>query len=415
MTKKGEYMSQGNPLESKVIVLGLSQSGKTSIRQVIFEGFTPQSTALNAATVRINRKLFNLAGGSINLFDIGGQTNYLDEVFQQYKNRTFTDVKAAIFVVDVSDAANIMRSKYYFDLTLKSLSSFSKPARIYIFAHKMDVMPLNRREAALASIADIFEIKKYENVSIHGTSIFDQTVWDAMQLVLSYVYPRDDAKTTEIKSIVGSYQLEFLALSTPQGLVLYSEPEIEAGVNYNRLKNELSKAYFPNLILDQAMFTFGEFKVFMREMEDDMVITSVFPLQQDIVKAQISFDSLCSKLNNIFKPDELLGKAKNKMRKTLADFLKNNKMKNVDELERKFDSKLSFKCDICGKQIQKSVLDIALDNAEQLERGMKITTGFGSSTVEIYPVHDCIEGVREIPVILDQNLEYRRYEKSRPI
>jgi len=408
-------MSQENPLESKVIVLGLSQSGKTSIRQVIFEGFTPQATALNAATVRINRKLFNLAGGSINLFDIGGQTNYLDEVFQQYKNRTFTDVKAAIFVVDVSDAANIMRSKYYFDLTLKALSNLSKPARIYIFAHKMDVMPLNRREAALASIADIFEIKKFDNVSIHGTSIFDQTVWDAMQLVLSYVYPRDDAKTTEIKGIVGNYHLEFLALSTPQGLILYSEPEVEAGVNYNRLKNELSKAYFPNLILDQAMFTFGDFKVFMREMEDDMVITSVFPVAQDITQAQTSFDNLCGKLNNIFKPDELLGKAKNKMRKTLSDYLKSNKMKNVDELERKFDSRISIKCDICGKQIQKSVLDVALDNAEQLDRGMKITSGFGSITVEIYPTHECVEGFREIPVILDQNLEYRRYEKSRPI
>ena len=68
----GELMSpSASVLESKVVVLGLSQSGKTSIRQVVFEGFAPEATALNPATVRINRKLFNLAGGGINLFDIG--------------------------------------------------------------------------------------------------------------------------------------------------------------------------------------------------------------------------------------------------------------------------------------------------------------------------------------------------------
>jgi len=92
--ENGELMPPtSSELESKVVVLGLSQSGKTSIRQVVFEGFTPEATALNPATVRINRKLFNLAGGGINLFDIGGQTNYLNEIFQQYKERTFSDVR----------------------------------------------------------------------------------------------------------------------------------------------------------------------------------------------------------------------------------------------------------------------------------------------------------------------------------
>ena len=107
-------------LESKIVVLGLSQSGKTSIRQVVFEGFAPEATSMNPATVRINRKLFNLAGSAINLFDVGGQSNYLNEVFDQYKERTFSDAKAFIFVIDISDASNIMRSKYYFDLSLEN-------------------------------------------------------------------------------------------------------------------------------------------------------------------------------------------------------------------------------------------------------------------------------------------------------
>jgi len=308
-----------------------------------------------------------------------------------------------------------MRSKYYFDLTIKALSKLSKPAKIYIFAHKMDVMPLNKRESAVSSIADIFEIEELENVSIHGTSIFDQTVWEAMQLVLSYVYPRDDAKTTEIKGMVKNLELEFLALSTAQGLILYSEPEVEAGVNFTRMKNELSKAYFPHLVLDEAMFTFGEFKVFMKEIENDLVITTVFPSSYDLIHAENDFKDLSSKMSNIFQPSELLGKAKNKMKQTLASHLKSKKLKNIYALEKRFDSKISIKCDVCGKTIQKSVLEVALDNAEQLDRGIKISSGFGATTIEIYPIHECVEGMREIPVVLDQNLEYRRYEKSRPI
>ena len=148
----------GSEYETKIVVLGLSQSGKTSIRQVVFEGFAPEATSMNPATVRINRKLFNLAGSSINLFDVGGQTNYLNEVFDQYKERTFSDAKAFIFVVDISDASNIMRSKYYFDLTMENAKKLSQDARIFVFAHKMDVVPPNKREPVLQSIKDIFEI-----------------------------------------------------------------------------------------------------------------------------------------------------------------------------------------------------------------------------------------------------------------
>jgi len=301
-------------------------------------------------------------------------------------------------VVDVSDAANVMRSKYYFDLTLKSLGDMSRTAKIYVFAHKIDVVPLNKRASIVQSIGEIFEVEKFDNVKIFGTSIFDNSVWEAMQEVLSYVYPRDDVKTTKIKSIVGNYNLEFLALSTSQGLILYSEPEVVSGVNYQRLKNELAKAYFPGMILQQAIFAYGNYTVFMKEVDDDLIVTTIFPEQTTITVAQDNFSILSDQISNLFQPDELLGQAKAKMKK-----------------EIRFDTKIGVKCDVCGKQIQKSVLEIALENSEQLERGIKVSSGFGANSVEIYPLHDCVEGIREIPVILDENLEYRRYEKSRPI
>ena len=402
-------------LESKVAILGLSQSGKTSIRQVVFEGFAPESTSQNPATVRINRKLFNLAGSSINLFDVGGQSAYLNEVFQQYQERTFSDVKAVIFVVDVSDAANVMRSKYYFDLTVENVKQISRTARIYVFAHKMDVVPVNKRQAVLQSIKDIFEIDSMENAEIHGTSIFEDTLWDAMQKILALVYPKDTEKTGEIKDVVGDYDLAFLAVSTTHGLVLYSQPEALAGVNYERLRNELSNTFFPGMVMDYAIFSLGNFCVFMREIENDLVLTAVFEHGPDLVETRGKFLELSGKIMHIFQPDELIGQAKAKMKSTLSKFLEDSKVREIETLERRFDVKVNVKCDICGKQIQKSILDVAVENSEKLERGIKVTAGFGVTTIEMYPIHECIEGMREIPVFLDSDLEYRRYDNSRPI
>ncbi|MCG3225864.1 MAG: 50S ribosome-binding GTPase [Candidatus Heimdallarchaeota archaeon] len=406
---------EGKGLESKVAILGLSQSGKTSIRQVVFEGFAPESTSQNPATVRINRKLFNIAGSSINLFDVGGQSAYLNEVFQQYQERTFSDVKAVIFVVDVSDAANVMRSKYYFDLTVENVKEISRTARIYVFAHKMDVVPVNKREAVLQSIKDIFEVSSMGNAEIYGTSIFEDTLWDAMQKILALIFPKDDAKTLEIKDVVGEYELSFLAVSTTHGLVLYSQPEALAGVNYERLRNELSNTFFPGMVMDYAIFSLGNYCVFMREIENDLVLTAVFEHVPDLADTRGRFLELSGKVMHIFQPDELIGQAKAKMKSSLSKYLEDGKVREIANLERRFDVKVNVKCDICGKQVQKSILDVAVENSEKLERGIKVTAGFGVTTIEMYPIHECIEGMREIPVFLDSDLEYRRYDNSRPI
>jgi len=402
-------------LEAKIVILGLSQSGKTSIRQVVFEGFAPESTSMNPATVRINRKLFNLAGSAINLFDVGGQTNYLDEVFQQYQERTFSDVKVVIFVVDISDAANIMRSKYYFDLTIDNIKKLSENARIFIFAHKMDTVPLNKREPVFQSIKEIFEISDIKNVEIHSTSIFDGTIWDAMQLVLSYAYPRDTSKTTEIKDIVTNFGLEFLALSTTQGLILYSQPERVSGINFEKVKNELTKSYFPGQTLEYSMFTIENKVVFMKELSEDMVLTAVYPSTEMLEDTKRPLNSISEQILKLFKIEDLKGQAKMKMKDQLIEYLKNVKITDAEHLERRLNQRISFKCDICGKSLSKSLLDVAVENAENLERGIKVSSGFGLLTVELFPIHECVEGMREVPILLDSNLEYRRYENSRPV
>jgi signal recognition particle receptor subunit beta len=409
-------MYSGNSeLESKIVVLGLSQSGKTSIRQVVFEGFAPEATSMNPATVRINRKLFNLAGSAINLFDVGGQSNYLNEVFEQYKERTFSDAKAFIFVVDVSDASNIMRSKYYFDLTMENAKQLSEGARIYVFAHKMDVVPPNKREPVLQSIKDIFEISNYPMADILPTSIFEETIWDAMQQVIAYVFPKDDTKSSKIKETFSQQDLVFLSLSTAQGLMLYSQPERYTGFNFVKLKNDLAKMFSPTLQLDYATFSFDENRVYMRELDQDLIITTVFPPQHSIDDEISYFMKLSTEMKELFQADELIGRARVKMTGTLVNYLAKNGIPKSEAIEKRIEMSVSFKCDVCGRNLQKSLIDVAVENSENLERGIKIQKGFGATSVEMFPLHECVEGIREIPIFLDGDLEYRRYDDSRPV
>ncbi len=407
--------SGSNELESKIVVLGLSQSGKTSIRQVVFEGFAPEATSMNPATVRINRKLFNLAGSAINLFDVGGQSNYLNEVFEQYKERTFSDAKAFIFVIDISDASNIMRSKYYFDLTMENAKQLAEGARIYVFAHKMDVVPPNKREPVLQSIKDIFEIDKFPNADILATSIFEETIWDAMQQVIAYVFPKDDTKSVKIKETFNKQDLVFLSLSTAQGLMLYSQPERYTGFNFIKLKNDLAKMFSPTLQLDYATFSFDENRVYMREIDQDLILTTVFPPQQSVDEEIGYFMNLSAEMKELFQTDELIGRARVKMKGSLIDYLAKKGIPKSDAIEQRIEMAISFKCNICGRNLQKSLIDVAVENSENLERGIKVQKGFGATSVEMFPTHECVEGIREIPIFLDGDLEYRRYDDSRPV
>ena len=141
----------------------------------------------------------------------------------------------------------------------------------------------------------------------------------------------------------------------------------------------------------------------------------LFRSTMELAKEKEYFNTLADEMKTLFQPDELLGRAKVKMKGTLVDYLAKSGIPKSETVERRVDQNISFKCDVCGRNLQKSMLDVAVENSEQLERGIKVQKGFGSTTLEIYPIHECVTEMREIPIFLDSMLEYRRYGDSRPV
>lgn len=399
--------------ECRLIILGLAGAGKTSIREVIFEGEDPAPSTKEPQEHKISSKMIELAGKRIEI--INARTIVTDDLFKDYETEIYKNVKAAIFVIDISDAANIMQSKRVYDLILEFFKEYNPEGLLYIFAHKADLVTEDELKKIIETIKDQYQIKDGVNVEIFETSIYNETIWLAMREVMSTIYPREEAKSETIKKFVEDYKLTFLTLSTARGIILYSSPNIDRGFNYRKIKKEIVRALFPGFTYEFIILPYEKNTIFIKEIDENLVLTIAFPDYRQHSTAKRYFKEVSGKILNLIESDEMMEDIKAETITKLITFLKSKGLENVKELTRQFDMEYEVSCDVCGKQIKKSILDVALEYPEQLQKGIMISKGFGDISVEIYPTHECQDGQREIPIQLDGNLEYRRYDDSRPV
>ena len=169
---------------SKVLFIGLSQSGKTSIIQVVFEGREPEQTEQLQATVRFSRRKVEFSDMTIFIFDVGGQTPYLEEIFETQKTNVFSNVKVLFYVVDSANFGTFHTSQSYFMRTIRTIHELNKDTKICILAHKMDLIPDAERNSTIQSVSEIFSLDKLEGVKIFQTSIYEDSILNVMENVL---------------------------------------------------------------------------------------------------------------------------------------------------------------------------------------------------------------------------------------
>ncbi len=169
----------------KLLFIGLAQTGKSSIIKVVFEGLKPEETSEVLATVRYQRKLIDFSGYSLNVYDVGGQITYLEEAFVALRESIFSHLKTLFFVVDSSKINQLEEAKNYFKRALRNAEEYSKGAHIIVLTHKMDLIPDEKKEFTFNKITEFFEIDKYDNVNAFSTSIFDESIFEAIEETLS--------------------------------------------------------------------------------------------------------------------------------------------------------------------------------------------------------------------------------------
>ncbi|XP_037368238.1 ras-related GTP-binding protein B isoform X3 [Talpa occidentalis] len=167
-------------MKKKVLLMGKSGSGKTSMRSIIFANYIARDTRRLGATIldRLhslqinsslstyslvdsvgNTKTFDVEHSHVrflgnlvlNLWDCGGQDTFMENYFTSQRDNIFRNVEVLIYVFDV-ESRELEKDMHYYQSCLEAILQNSPDAKIFCLVHKMDLVQEDQRDLAWSSI-----------------------------------------------------------------------------------------------------------------------------------------------------------------------------------------------------------------------------------------------------------------------
>ncbi|MHA1966773.1 MAG: ADP-ribosylation factor-like protein [Candidatus Hodarchaeales archaeon] len=178
--------SQHQNQQIKIVILGLAESGKSTMIQSVIEGIQPSNDDKYNATINYQRfsKIINKIDFSF--FDLGGQTRFLDRFTGDLSEFVFSDIDsgAFIFVLDALKVTELSRAKYYFELSHQKIKDFSPNTKIYIFINKMDLLPEESKGEVSKIVQDYLISNALGYNKKFETSVFSESIFLAIGNIL---------------------------------------------------------------------------------------------------------------------------------------------------------------------------------------------------------------------------------------
>ncbi|MCK5409175.1 MAG: hypothetical protein KAJ30_02835 [Candidatus Heimdallarchaeota archaeon] len=168
----------------KVLFVGLAQTGKTSIIHVVFSGRKPEDIQNIPPTINFTKQIKQFSNMNIYVYDVSDQTTLLEQALGTSENLMFSDLNYLFFVVDAANPWENESARDYFLWALRNTRELNKNISIRILVHKMDLIPDESKEIIIQQVAEIFNMKEFEDIEISGTSIYDSSLFDVMKETL---------------------------------------------------------------------------------------------------------------------------------------------------------------------------------------------------------------------------------------
>jgi Ras-related GTP-binding protein A/B len=185
--------------------MGRENSGKSSMRSIIFANYIARDTKRIGATIGIENSNMRFVGNlTLNLHDCGGQEGFMKSYLSDQRDSIFTNVSVLIYIFDVASDNPEGDLKYY-QKCLEALMQHSPGARVFCLIHKMDLVAEEEREK-------FFERKKQELVSSSAvpggviclpTSIWDETLYKAWSEIVYTLIPNISHIEKQLKKFCG--------------------------------------------------------------------------------------------------------------------------------------------------------------------------------------------------------------------
>ncbi|MHA1977099.1 MAG: ADP-ribosylation factor-like protein [Candidatus Hodarchaeales archaeon] len=205
---------------NKILILGLQASGKTTIINAVTEGYIPTEKDKYLPTIDYDRKKVILAGQEIVIFDMGGQTSFLDRFTDGLSDFIFTGVKALIFVVDSMKPKEITQAKYYLDISLAKLAQYSPTAFAYLFQHKTDLVPEHLKDEVRKTINDHLLVNIPLHLRYFETSVFTSSIFNAIGDVFAKTYGVSETLKPLLETFIQHNDAEMAQIFTKAGVPL---------------------------------------------------------------------------------------------------------------------------------------------------------------------------------------------------
>ncbi|KAL7752593.1 GTP-binding protein gtr1 [Sorochytrium milnesiophthora] len=177
-------------MKKKVLLMGKSGSGKTSMRSIIFANYIARDTRRLGATIDVEHSHVRFLGNLVlNLWDCGGQEAFMENYFASQRDHIFRNVEVLIYVFDI-ESRELDKDLQYYQSCIDAIVQHSKDAKVFCLLHKMDLVQEDMRDRIYRERSkDIQERTKPLVPKCFATSIWDETLYQAWSSIVYALIP----------------------------------------------------------------------------------------------------------------------------------------------------------------------------------------------------------------------------------
>ncbi|XP_076277183.1 ras-related GTP binding A/B [Lasioglossum baleicum] len=177
-------------MKKKVLLMGKSGSGKTSMRSIIFANYIARDTRRLGATIDVEHSHVRFLGNLVlNLWDCGGQEAFMENYFASQRDNIFRNVEVLIYVFDV-ESRELDKDMHYYQSCLEAILQNSPEAKIFCLVHKMDLLQEDQRDVMFREREeDLRRLSLPLECTCFRTSIWDETLYRAWSSIVYMLIP----------------------------------------------------------------------------------------------------------------------------------------------------------------------------------------------------------------------------------
>lgn len=170
--------------------MGKSNSGKTSMRSIIFANYLARDTMRLNPTIDVENSSVRFLGNLVlNLWDCGGQELFLENYFESQRDKIFRNVQVLIYVFDI-ESRDLEDDFENYQQCIDAIREKSTGTHVFCLVHKMDLIPEEAKAKVFAERVAMIKARSHDMpVTCFKTSIWDESLYKAWSAIVHALIP----------------------------------------------------------------------------------------------------------------------------------------------------------------------------------------------------------------------------------